>query len=71
MCTGITFTLIIQPDVSANEQEDSGVEDSRGIAGWDKSGQALVSLKVHWIHQNVFSRFWICCESLTESFDYH
>ena len=46
----ITFTLIIQPDVSADEPEDSGMEDNRGIPGWDKVhnlAKALVSLKVH------------------------
>lgn len=46
----LLFMLIIQPDVSADEQEDSVMEDSRGIPGWDKVhnlAKALVSLKVH------------------------
>ena len=46
----LLFMLIIQPDVSTDEQEDSGMEDSRGISGWDKVhnlAKALVSLEGH------------------------
>ena len=57
----IACHTIIQPDVSADEKEDGGMEDNRGIPGWDKVhnlAKALVSLK------NVI----LFC--LTESFDY-
>ena len=46
----IACRTIIQPDVSADEKEDGGMEDNRGIPGWDKVhnlAKALVSLKVH------------------------
>lgn len=42
--------MFIQPDVSADEQDDSAMEDNRGIPGWDRVhnlARALVSLKVH------------------------